>query len=60
MAYLAAHTTFGFCWWDLVALLVLIGVIVVFIIKTRQQKKQVEELEAAISALCAENASEEQ
>ena len=30
MSYILEHTTLGFCWWDLPALIVLILVIVVF------------------------------
>lgn len=58
MTYLIDHTAFGFCWWDLAALLVLIGVIVVFIVKTRKQKKQIEELENTVSEMCAQSVEE--
>ncbi len=60
MTYLVDHSSLGFCWWDLVALLVLVGVIVVFIVKTRQQKKLIQELENEISSLSAEEVVEKE
>ncbi len=40
MSYILEHTTLGFCWWDLPALIVLILVIVVFAWKHHDMKKQ--------------------
>ena len=40
MAYLFEHTKFGFCWLDLLALLILLAVIVVFGVRNRDLKKQ--------------------
>lgn len=38
MAYLFEHTKFGFCWLDLLALLILLAVIVVFGVRNRDLK----------------------
>ena len=45
MAYLFEHTKFGFCWLDLLALLILLAVIVVFGVRNRDLKKQQKDLE---------------
>ncbi|GEM_PF-812647 len=64
MTYLFEHTAFGFCWWDLVALLVVLGVILVMVIKLRNQKKELKKLEdiladAAKTEAAAQKAAEE-
>ena len=51
MSYILEHTVFGFCWWDLPALILLIAVIVVFAWKHHDVKKQEKELEAQISEM---------
>lgn len=53
MEFLFAHTRIGFCWWDLLALLILIAVIVIFIVKVHKQKKIEKELEDEIEELTA-------
>ena len=45
MAYLFEHTKIGFCWLDLLALLILLAVIVVFGVRNRDLKKQQKDLE---------------
>lgn len=40
MKYILERTVFGFCWWDLVALVILVGVCVYSYIKIRQMKEQ--------------------
>lgn len=59
MAFLYEHTAFGFCWWDLVALLVVIGVVLVMIFKLRKQKKELNKLQDILSAACADEAKKQ-
>lgn len=58
MLYIFEHTTLGFCWWDIPALIILIVVIVVFIWKHHDMKKQEKELEDKIAELYANDAEE--
>ena len=58
MSYIFEHTTLGFCWWDIPALIRLIVVIVVFIWKHHDMKKQEKELEDKIAELYANDAEE--
>lgn len=51
MSYVFEHSVFGFCWWDLPAAIVLIVVIVAFVWKHHDMKKQEKELEDQISEL---------
>lgn len=44
MAYLFEHTKFGFCWLDLLALLILLAVIAVFVVRNQNLKKQLDDL----------------
>ena len=53
MSFIIQHTCLGFCWLDLVALVILIGVIVFVIKKKRDIKKEAEELEEQLSAFYA-------
>lgn len=55
MAYVLEHTKFGFCWWDLIALIVLIVVIVAFAWKHHEMKKEQKDLEDQISELYADD-----
>lgn len=55
MSYIIEHTTLGFCWWDIPALIVLIAVIAVFVMKHRDMKKQEKDLEDQISELYADD-----
>ena len=45
MSYILERTTFGWCWWDLLALAVLVGVIVYAAITMRKMKEQRKALE---------------
>jgi hypothetical protein len=58
MSFIIQHTCLGFCWLDLVALVILIGVIVFVIKKKRDIKKEAEELEEQLSAFYAEETVE--
>lgn len=49
------HTLLGFCWWDIPAFIILIGVIVLLIIRHRKLKKREQELEDLISEKFAES-----
>ena len=53
MSYVIEHTRLAFCWWDLPARLVLLAVIVVFIIRRRDMKKEEKDLEEQLSDLYA-------
>lgn len=55
MAYVLEHTKLGFCWWDLIALIVLIVVIVAFAWKHHEMKKEQKDLEDQISELYADD-----
>ena len=54
MTYILQHTRLGFCWLDLIALLVLIGVVTMFIVKRNKMKKEEKELQDQLSALYAD------
>ena len=56
MSYILEHTTLGFCWWDLPAVIILIVVIVAFAWKHHDMKKQEKDLEDQISELYADDA----
>ncbi len=58
MTYIIEHTVLGFCWWDLLALIVLIVVIVGFVWKHHDMKKQEKDLEDQISELYADDTVE--
>ena len=49
MMQLFGNSKFGFCGWDIIALLVLVLVAVVYFYKVRKIKKEREELEEAIT-----------
>lgn len=55
MPYILEHTTLGFCWWDLPALIILIVVIAAFAWKHHDMKKQEKDLEDQISELYADD-----
>lgn len=60
MAYLFEHTKFGFCWLDLLALLILLAVIVVFGVRNRDLKKQQKDLEDQLDDLYSGDAKKRQ
>lgn len=55
MSYILEHTRLGFCWWDLIALIILIVVAVIFIYKFLQMKKTQKDLEDQISEIYSED-----
>lgn len=55
MSYIFEHTRLGFCWWDLIALIILIVVAVIFIYKFLQMKKTQKDLEDQISEIYSED-----
>jgi membrane protein implicated in regulation of membrane protease activity len=59
MAYILEHTVFGFCWWDLVALIILIVIAVIFIMKYLQMKKLQKDLEDQVSEIYSEGVETE-
>ena len=58
-SYLLEHTKFGFCWLDLLALIVLIVVVVFFIRKNTKLKDEQKDLEDQLSELYAQDSIEE-
>ena len=58
MSYIIQHTCLGFCWLDLVALIVLIAVIVLAVSRKRKMKEQEKELEDQLSALYTDGMAE--
>lgn len=59
MSYLLEHTKFGFCWLDLLALIVLIVVVVFFIRKNTKLKDEQKDLEDQLFELYAQDSIEE-
>ena len=59
MAYLLEHTKLGFCWWDLLALLILLAVVIVYLVRRHNLKKEQKDLEDQLSALYAEDSVKE-
>ena len=58
MSYIFEHTRLGFCWWDLLALVILVIVVVAFAVKRSKLKDEQDELEDQLSALYAEDSVE--
>ena len=58
MAFVLQHTRLGFCWLDLVALLILLVVIGVYIHQHRKLKKMEKELQEQLSSVYADKAVE--
>ncbi len=56
MSYIFEHTVFGFCWWDLIAALILAAVIALFVWKHHEMKKQERDLEDQVSGIYANDA----
>lgn len=59
MSYIIEHTKLGFCWWDLLALIILIAVIVAFAVRRSNLRDEQKELEDQLSDLYAEDSIEE-
>ena len=55
MSYRLEHTRLGFCWWDLIALIILIVVAVIFVYKFMNMKKTQKDLEDQISEIYSED-----
>lgn len=58
MSYIFEHTRPGFCWWDLLALVILVIVVVAFAVKRSKLKDEQDELEDQLSELYAEDSVE--
>lgn len=58
MSYIFEHTRLGFCWWDLLALVILVIVVVAFAVKRSKLKDEQDELEDQLSELYAEDSIE--
>lgn len=59
MAYLLEHTKLGFCWWDLLALLILLAAVIVYLVRRHNLKKEQKDLEDQLSDLYAEDSVKE-
>lgn len=59
MAYLLEHTKLGFCWWDFLALLILLAVVIVYLVRRHNLKKEQKDLEDQLSDLYAEDSVKE-
>lgn len=55
MSYILEHTRLGFCWWDLITLIILIVVAVIFVYKFMSMKKTQKDLEDQISGIYSED-----
>lgn len=53
MSFVLSHSSLGFCWWDLLALVALVVVIVFFAIRHKKVKDRFKELEEEVSTLYA-------
>ena len=53
-----AHTSFGFCAWDIPALIVLLAMVVIFIVHRHNQKKREKEFEQELADLQAQESIE--
>lgn len=60
MAYVLEHTKFGFCWWDLLALLLLVVLVAVYLVRRHNLKKEQKELEDQLADLYAGDSVEEE
>ena len=59
MAYLLEHTKLGFCWWDLLALIILLAEVIVYRVRRHNLKKEQKDLEDQLSDLYAEDSVKE-
>ena len=55
MTFIMQHTRLGFCWLDLVALVILIAVVTMFVVKRNKMKKTEKELQDQLSAMYADS-----
>ncbi len=60
MSFIFSHSSLGFCWWDLLALAVLVAAVVLFVIQYRKMKKHEKELEDELSSLYAKDTRKEE
>ena len=56
MKYIIQHTVLGFCWWDLLALVIVIAAILFNNRNLKKMKEQKEDLENRLSKMDAEKA----
>lgn len=59
MKYVLAHTKLWWCWWDLLALIVLVAIIVYFIVRNRKMKEIQKDYEDRLSDLYAGDSMEQ-
>lgn len=51
MAYILDRTRLGFCWWDVIALIILVLVIVTFSVKINKMNEEKKQLEKQLADL---------
>lgn len=60
VSYIFEHTILGFCWWDLPALIILLAVLIFYVVKRRDMKKEEKELQDQLAEItAADNAEQE-
>lgn len=58
MSYIIEHTKLGFCWWDLLALIILLIVVIVWLVRRHNLKSEQKDLEDQLSDLYADDSIE--
>lgn len=55
MSYILEHTVLSFCGWDIPALIIFVGLIVLYAVQSRNMKKEKKELEDRLSGIYADD-----
>ena len=55
MKYILGHTKLGFCWWDLLALIILLILVIVWVKRRHDLKSEQKELEDQLFDLYADD-----
>lgn len=50
MAYLLNHTILGFCWFDIIAAVILIGIVVYSVLRLKKMKRERDLLEEKLAS----------
>ena len=50
MAYLLDHTILGFCWFDIIAAVILIGIVVYSVLRLKKMKRERDLLEEKLAS----------
>ena len=60
MNFLLENTRFGFCWFDLIAVLILAAFLICFAVKRHDMKKEEKELEEELAEIYADRAEKQE